>query len=242
MMEVVAKHTEKLGVYLSPNQIQQLEVYYRLLVEWNQRINLTSITAYEEVQAKHFLDSLTLIPVLQEMTPSPCNSPVRVVDIGAGAGFPGVPLKIALPEVQLVLIESTAKKAAFLRHLTDALGLTGVEVRIGRAEQLAHQPDLREGFDFCLARAIAALPTLLEITLPFVRPGGFFIAHKSAEIAAEIAASANALRILGGQLKQVREVQLNSILSPRVLVIVERVSQSLPIYPRRPGMPAKRPL
>ena len=242
MMEVVAQYARELGIDLTPAQVGLFETYYHQLIEWNQKINLTRITGYEEVQARHFLDSLTLVPVLREEFPSSDDTPLRVIDIGAGAGLPGLPLKIALPELELVLIESTAKKVMFLRHLVDVLGLDGVEVKLGRAEELAHQSNLRESFDLCLARAVAALPTLVELALPFVRLGGFFVAHKSTAIDDELAASANALRILGGNVKQVREVQLNSIVSPRVLVIIEKVVLTPSSYPRRPGLPSKRPL
>ena len=237
-MEKLNTGVKKLGLQLSPEQLEQFETYYQEMVDWNRRVNLTAITDYEEVQIKHFLDSLTVTLVWQPAV----NAGWRLIDVGTGAGIPGIPLKIALPDIKLVLLEAVAKKAAFLRHITHKLGLDDVEVVVGRAEEVAHQAQYREKFKLALSRAVAPLPTLAELVLPFCAVGGGFIAPKKEDIGEEISQAARAIDILGGRLGEVKPVELEEFSDERYLVVIDKVAPSPPKYPRRPGIPAKRPL
>ncbi len=238
-MEKLIAGAMKLGLQLNPRQVEQFSIYYQELVDWNQRINLTTITDYEEVQIKHFLDSLTI--TLAWKTP-PSNAGLSLIDIGTGAGLPGIPLKIVFPDIRLVLLDSTAKKATFLRHLKEKLGLDMVEIIVGRAEEVAHQLEYREQFDVVLSRAVAPLPTLVELTLPFCTIGGSFIAQKKGNIEVEIRQSAKAISTLGGNLREIRNIDLEEFTDERQLVIIDKVAPTPHQYPRRPGIPAKRPL
>ena len=195
-------------------------------------MNLTAITEPEAVETLHFLDSLTL----------PESTLGRVLDVGSGAGFPGVPLKIAFPGLRMELLEATGKKAAFLRELVAALGLEDVAVHHGRAEDLGREPSLRGAFDAVLARGVARLSTLAELTLPFLRVGGVLVAHKSADVGAEVDGAAEAVRTLGGAAPVVHSVSAPGLDDGRTLVVVEKVSATPDKYPRRAGMPAKRPI
>lgn len=227
-----------LGIGLTPAQVDQLQRYTRELLDWNQRVNLTAITDPAEVETRHHLDSLTAVLAI----PPEVLRGGSVVDVGAGAGFPGLPLKIAFPGLRLTLIDSVGKKAAFLAHVVQVLGLEGVEVLTGRAEEFAHQPGLREGFDVAVARAVAEMAELLELALPFCRMEGRLVAHKKGDIAQELAAAANALRELGGRLRQVVSVNVAGLTDDRKLVVVEKIAPTPLRYPRRAGMPHKRPL
>jgi 16S rRNA (guanine527-N7)-methyltransferase len=239
MLETLLRGTKHLGLSLTVKQTQQFQLYYQELVAWNRRVNLTAITDYEEVQLKHFLDSLTLVPTFEDMVWA--KGDFLLLDVGTGAGMPGVPLKIVLPKVRLVLLESVAKKTAFLRHLIQKLGLDHAEVLTGRAEEIAHQSDCREGFDLVVCRAVSRLSTTAELSLPFCREGGLFIAPKKGQIEEELSQAIKAIDVLGGKLKEVRKINLES-LEQRFLVIVEKVSPTPQRYPRRAGLPAKRPL
>lgn len=235
-MEKLIHGVTQLGLSLTVSQLEQFEAYYQELVDWNQHINLTSIVEYEAVQLRHFLDSLTLAPLLtQEGCP-------RVLDLGAGAGLPGVPLKILLTSLRLTLIDSVAKKTRFLSHLVSRLGLEGVQVRTGRAEELAHDQELREGFDFVLSRGVAGLPTLVELALPFCKVGGLFIAQKGSNIEQELGQARYAMECLGSRVREVRLVYLEGLLEKRTLVVIEKQITTPAIYPRRIGVPFKRPL
>ncbi|MBM4463566.1 MAG: 16S rRNA (guanine(527)-N(7))-methyltransferase RsmG [Chloroflexi bacterium] len=238
-MEKLVQDAEKLGLALSAEQVRQFQLYYEELVEWNKRINLTAITDYDEVQVKHFLDSLTLVSALQDMPWA--KGEFALLDVGTGAGMPGIPMKLILPRIRLVLLDSVAKKTAFLKHIVGKLGLEHVEVVTGRAEEVAHQPDYREKFELVVSRALSRLSTTAELTLAFCRQGGFFIAQKKGAIEEELRQAALAIDILGGRVKDVRMVDLE-LLGGRSLVIVEKVSPTPDRYPRRTGVPAKRPL
>jgi 16S rRNA (guanine527-N7)-methyltransferase len=236
-MEKLKAGAEKLGLKLKPEALANFETYYRELTEWNRKINLTSITDYDEVQVDHFLDALTVTLAWHPEVPEP-----RVIDVGTGAGIPGIPLKIALPQMRLTLLEATAKKATFLKHIAERLGLDMTEVVVGRAEDVAHQPDYREQFDLVLARGVARLATLAELALPFCRVGALVIAHKKGQIETELKEAEFAIRTLGGRLKEVVPVTLPEFPDNRALVVIEKVWETPPLYPRRAGMPGKRPL
>ena len=231
-MALLTRGAIDLGLSLDANQLAQFETYYRELAHWNQRMNLTSVIDYEEVQVKHFLDSLTLLPAVDHsLPPDP-----RVVDVGAGAGFPGLPLKLVCPGVRLTLVEATGKKANFLRHVVDALELPGVEVVTGRAEELAHKTELRGNFDLALARGLARLPTLLEYTLPFTRRGGLVTAwkHGGEGLTAEIASAQHSLQTLGGSVKSIYPVMTDGLTDNRVVMLIEKVKAT-------PGSLSKAP-
>jgi 16S rRNA (guanine527-N7)-methyltransferase len=235
-MKELISGAAKLGIQLDDRQVDRFRLYYDELVEWNRRVNLTAIVDYGEVQVRHFLDSLTVAPLVGERTS-------RLIDIGSGAGFPGVPLKIARPAIGLTLVESVQKKAAFLQHLADRLGLDGVEVVAGRAETLAHDERYRERFDIAICRAVAGLATLAELSLPFCAVGGRFIAMKKGDIGGEVASSEKAVEILGGGLAGVGPVDMDEFEGERrSLVVVDKLEPTPDKYPRRPGIPRKRPL
>jgi 16S rRNA (guanine527-N7)-methyltransferase len=236
-MELLDRGATELGLGLTAQQLEQFEIYYRELADWNRRVNLTAITEYWEVQIKHFLDSLSVYLAFPR-GPTSC---IRLVDVGAGGGFPGLPLKLALPDIQLVLVESVGKKTRFLDHLVMVLGLSGVDVQNGRAEQLAHQSGLRERFHLAVSRGVAKLPTLLEYTLPFCRVGGQ-VALLKRGVEEELAGATAALDALGGRLGDIYPVPVPGLNDGRVIVSVEKVEATPDRYPRRPGLPAKRPL
>ena len=238
MMELLEEGARRWGLDLGSEALVAFQTYYEELIAWNERANLTAITDYQEVQIKHFLDSLSCLLVLAEL-------PIerwRHLDIGAGAGFPGLPLKIARPQMEMALLEAKKKRARFLQHLVERLELPGVAVIEGRAEELGHQPGEREGYDLVLARAVATLPVLLEYALPLCRIGGIFIAQKGPDIKEELEASQVALKLLGGRLREVKGFELAHSMGQRNLVVVEKVAPTPEKYPRRPGVPAKRPL
>jgi len=238
-MEKLALGARKLGLHLRPKQLEQFDIYYHELIDWNRRVNLTRITDYEEVQVKHFLDSLTVMLTLKQ----PLNaSGLACIDVGSGAGLPGIPLKILLPDIQLTLLEATAKKADFLRHLTDKLALGNVEVIVGRAEEAAHEVKYREKFALVLSRAVAPLPTLVELTLPFCAIGGSFVSQKKGAVEPEISQAARAISALGGELREIKRIELEEFTDERRLVIIDKISPTPPKYPRRAGVPKKRPI
>ena len=238
-MEILNEGAKELGIRLTSLQLDQFETYFRELADWNQRMNLTSVVEYEEVQVKHFLDSLTVVLAVPGGLGGGLES---VIDVGAGPGFPGLPLKLVYPDLRLALVESVGKKTDFLKHLVSTLGLSGVEVYTGRAERLAHQPELREAFDLVVTRALARLPVLAEYTLPFCVTGGVMVALKHGGIDAELAGAAHALEELGGRMRKVTPVEVTGLTDNRILVAVDKIGSTPERFPRRPGIPAKRPL
>ena len=202
-------------------------------------MNLTAIIDYEEVRLRHFLDALTITLALK---PSGSNDDSRIIDVGSGAGIPGFPLKILMPNIRLVLLEAIAKKSVFLNHIKDILRLDDVEVRVGRAEDIARLTEYRESFDIVLVRAVAPLATLVELTLPFLAIDGRLIAQKKGEIDDEIILAGGAISKLGGQLREVTEINLDELPDHRRLVVIDKVTGTPEHYPRRPGVPAKRPI
>jgi 16S rRNA (guanine527-N7)-methyltransferase len=242
-METLAAGATALGLALDAGQLAAFARYRDLLLDWNRRVNLTSITEPEDVETRHFLDSLTsAAPLLARWGVAGAQSPLRCIDVGSGGGFPGVPLKVALPRLQVTLLESTGKKADFLDALVAALALDRVAVIAERAETLAHAPAHREAYDVAFARALGPLPVLLELTLPFLRVGGLVVAARRGDVPAELGAASYAREALGGGLVEVVPVTVPPLDDGRVLVVVEKARPTPAAYPRRPGMPAKRPL
>ena len=220
----------------SPIFEEQFIQYRDELLEWNSQFNLTAIRSPEEIETKHFMDSLSLLPILQKYQVK------SLIDIGTGAGFPGIPLKIVNPALKLVLVESVEKKAKFCRHIIQTLNLNDSDVIVERAEAAGQKKNYREQFDCAVARAVAALPALLEYLLPLVHVGGLVIAQKSAAVDEEIKQAKNACAILGGGKIQVKPVTIPGLEAERNLVIIEKVKPTPMMYPRRVGLPAKKPL
>ncbi len=236
-MQELTKHAHRqLGLRLSRPQISTLSLYERELVDWNTHFNLTAIRDPQEIHIKHFLDSLTCLLALRD-------TPVtRLIDVGTGAGFPGIPLKIIYPKMQLTLVESVGKKAEFCRHVVKMLDLAGVEVIQERAEVLGQTPAYREQYDWAVARAVAILPVLAEYLLPLVRVGGSMLAMKGESGPVEAHTAEHAIRVLGGHLRQLLPVTLPGVAEERYLVVIDKVAATPIGYPRKVGMPAKRPL
>jgi 16S rRNA (guanine527-N7)-methyltransferase len=228
-----------LGAPLDTEQVRRFACYRDLLLDWNTRVNLTAITDPTDVATKHFLDSLTclLAPVS-----APAGQAPHLLDVGAGAGFPGLPLAIARPGWRVTLLEATGKKVRFLEAAIAELGLTNARAITGRAEELAHHADHRGRYDVVTARAVAALPTLLEYCCPFVRVGGHAVSPKKGDLAAETAAGARAAAQLGARLLSPIPVTLPALADGRVLLVVRQEHPCPPQYPRSAGAPAKRPL
>ncbi len=235
--DLLVSGAEALGIRLTEAQARQFVRYYAELARWNERVNLTAITEWEAVQSRHFLDSISAALAL----PAETLQAGSFIDVGSGGGFPGIPMKLAFPGMRCTLLDSTAKKTAFLAHLRDALELQDISVRTGRAETLARALDMREQFDVAFARAVAEVAALAELTLPFARVGGLVVMHKKADAAAEIERAQGAIETLGGCLREVIPVTLPK-LEDRALVVLEKRRPTHERYPRRPGMPSKRPL
>jgi 16S rRNA (guanine527-N7)-methyltransferase len=226
-----------LNLVLTPQQLAAFEVYAGELMRWNEQFNLTGITDPEGIRVKHFLDSLSILKVLP-----PGSGPASVVDVGTGAGFPGLPLKIVRPELALTLVEATGKKVNFCEAIVEKLGLQKVTVLKARAEELGQDPAHRERYDWAMARAVAEMPVLAEYLLPLARVGGHALAQKGEGAPAEAQASEGALRKLGGELEKIVPIDLPGLAGQRYLVILKKVGPTPPAYPRRAGVPSKKPL
>jgi 16S rRNA (guanine527-N7)-methyltransferase len=228
-----------LGLSLNEDEIASFDRYLREIQLWSQRINLSALREIDAIQVHHFLDSLTLVPLLDELFPRGG----RLIDVGSGAGFPGLPLKIVRPAWSVTLVEATQKKASFLSHVVEMLALKDTHVLPQRAEALAHHPIHRETYDIVTARAVSPLATLLELTLPFLRLGGVALLPKSRrQSAEEVERSKTALTILGGGPHKIHPAGAEDWLREREIVVVEKQVPTPSIYPRHPGIPAKRPL
>ena len=236
-MENLAREALSLfNVHLTGRQIAAFITYERELLDWNQKFNLTAIRDVQSIRTKHFLDSFSCVLAWK------ANPPRRLIDVGTGAGFPGIPLKIIYPTMQLTLVESVGKKAMFCQHVVRVLGLESVNVIQSRAEDLGHKPEHRETYDWALARAVANLNVLSEYLLPLIKVGGRVLAQKGESGPAEAQSAEKAMKLLGGKLKRLIPVNLPGIADDRYLVLIDKVAATPPKYPRSAGIPAKTPL
>ncbi len=230
------KDLMELQIALSKKQLTQFITYYEMLAEWNQVMNLTAITDYEEVLKKHFIDSLSLVKAFD------LTSDISVIDIGTGAGFPGIPLKIAFPNLKVTLLDSLNKRVQFLKAVIEKLELQEIESFHGRAEDFARPGLMREKYDLCVSRAVANLTTLSEYCLPFVKVGGFFVSYKSEKIEQEKKEAEKAIRLLGGKIEKQVELYLPDSDIYRNLFVIKKETACPKKYPRKAGLPAKEPL
>lgn len=230
------KNLEQLNIILSDKQINQFIAYYELLIEWNSFMNLTAITEFDQVIKKHFLDSLSLVKAYDLSKES------SIIDIGTGAGFPGVPLKIAFPHLNITLLDSLNKRIKFLNEVKDKLALTNLETLHGRAEDFAKPEKLREKYDLCVSRAVANLSTLSELCLPYVKVGGRFISYKSEKIKEEGIAAKKAIGILGGEVEKQVEFTFSDEKLYRNLFVIKKIKSTPKKYPRKAGLPGKEPI
>ena len=236
MSQIFEEKLSQIGITLSDKQKEQFDKFYELLVEWNKVMNLTGITEYEEVNEKHFVDSLSIVKAID------INQVHSLVDIGTGAGFPGIPLKIAFPHIKVVLLDSLNKRINFLNTVIKELGLENIETIHGRAEDFAKQPEYREQFDLCVSRAVANLATLSEYCIPYVKKDGMFVPYKSGEIDEEVEQSKKAIHVLGGKLDKVIKFQLPGTEIGRSFVKINKVQNTAKKYPRKAGLPSKEPI
>lgn len=230
------KDMDALGVFLTEKQIDQFMKYYELLIEKNKVMNLTAITEYEDVLKKHFVDSVSIVKAMD------LSCGMSVIDVGTGAGFPGLALKLAFPELKVTLLDSLNKRIQFLNEVIEKIGVDGVETIHGRAEDFAKPGKLREKYDLCVSRAVANLSTLCEYCLPFVKVGGFFISYKSEKISEELAEAKKAVSVLGGNVEKQVEFMLPDTDSYRNLVLIRKEKETPTKYPRKAGLPGKEPL
>jgi 16S rRNA (guanine527-N7)-methyltransferase len=224
------------NVHLTGRQVIALTAYERELIEWNQKFNLTAIRDVAGIRTKHFLDSFSCVLAWK------ANPPSKLIDIGTGAGFPGIPLKIIYPNTRVTLVESVGKKAMFCQHIVSLLGLEGVEVINARAEDLGQMRAHREAYDWGIARAVANMRVLAEYLLPLVQVGGSMLAQKGESGPAEVHAAENAIKLLGGEVRLLLTVTLPGVVEERHIVLVDKVATTPPGYPRKPGVPTKKPL
>jgi len=233
---ILEQGVAELGLKLTREQKAQFGLYLEELKEWNKRINLTAITSDREVVVKHFLDSLSCLQTGKIL------SSALLVDLGSGAGFPGLPLKIALPSLRVTLLESSEKKSLFLCHIAQRLGLKNLVVVSMRAEEFARQEPAREAYDLATARAVSPLPVLLEYALPLLAVGGFLIAQKGRELSEELGQARRAATLLGGEIESVVKAKVPFLKAERHLVVIRKIVPTPEKYPRRTGIPSKRPL
>ena len=236
MDQFVQDAQQLLNVRLSGAQVDAFRLYEQELMNWNEKFNLTAIRDIEQIRNKHFLDSLTCVLAWAD------NPPKSLIDVGTGAGFPGIPLKIIFPSMQLTLVESVGKKTKFCQHIVDILNLKHVNLVQDRAEVLGQNPKYREKFEWAVARAVANLPVLVEFLIPLARLGGGVIAQKGESGPAETQKAGKAIHILGGTLRQLLPVTIPGVVEERYLVIIDKKAITPKLYPRRTGIPARQPL
>ena len=236
MEKLVQDAKELFNVHMTGGQVKSLITYEKDLLEWNKKFNLTAIRDVESIRTKHFLDSFSCVLAWTS------NPPLRLIDVGTGAGFPGIPLKILYPNMKLTLVESVGKKVKFCQHIVSTLGLTDVNIVHTRAEDLGQDPHHREKYDWAIARAVAKLNVLSEYLIPLVKRGGHILAQKGESGPAEAQSAEKAMKILGGKMEQLVTVNLPGVVEDRYLVVVEKIAATPPKYPRKPGIPTKQPL
>lgn len=232
----IKEEVSKLGIDLNEEQVNQFNIYYNMLIEKNKVMNLTAITEFDDVLRKHFVDSLCIIKAID------ISKEMKLLDLGTGAGFPGIPLKIAFPNIKITLMDSLNKRLNFLNDVISELKLKNIETVHGRAEEMGNNSLYRENFDLCVSRAVAKLYSLSEYCMPFVRVGGSFIAYKSDDISLELENSQNAISVLGGKFKDKVSFVLPDSDIQRTLVIINKVKATPKKYPRQAGKPSKEPL
>ena len=235
-LTILEEGCQRLGISLDEEKKQQFIKFYELLTEWNKVMNLTGITEFEEVLQKHFIDSLAI----QKVTDM--GETDTVIDVGTGAGFPGIPLKIAFPHLKITLLDSLQKRIRFLDEVVQTLNLKGVTTIHGRAEEYARRKEHREKYQICVSRAVANLSSLAEYCLPFVKKGGYFVSYKSGNIEEELSRSENAVKILGGEIENTVYFQLPGSDIERSFVLIKKIENTPGKYPRKAGIPAKEPL
>ena len=226
----------EIALKISEYQLEQFMQYYKMLIETNKVMNLTAITDLDEVMVKHFIDSLLIV---KSMDINECNS---MIDVGTGAGFPGIPIKIMFPHIKVTLLDSLNKRLKFLNYVIEELRLKNINTVHGRAEDLGHKNDTREKYDLCVSRAVANLSTLSEYCIPFVNVGGKFISYKSSVSADEIEESKKAIKLLGGKILSQKIISLPCSDMERTLVVIEKIKPTLKKYPRKAGTPSKEPI
>lgn len=234
--KILQKGAESFGIQLTVQQKDQFFEYYRLLVQWNEFMNLTAITEMEEVMEKHFVDSLALSKAAE------VGKIETLIDVGTGAGFPGIPLKIAYPHLRVVLLDSLNKRVKFLSTVIETLGLTNIQAVHGRAEDAARQKAYREQFDAAVSRAVANMASLSEYCLPFIKVGGVFVPYKSGNIEEELKDAGKAVKTLGGTIRRVEKFQLPDTDIERSLVLIKKTERTDKRYPRKAGLPSKEPI
>mgnify|MGYP001142137455 CR=1 FL=1 len=236
MRQLIDTARQAFGIHLTGNQVVSLMTYEKELIEWSEKVNLTAIRDQEGIRIKHFLDSFSCVLAWKG------EPPRTLIDVGTGAGFPGLVLKILYPAMQVTLVESVGKKANFCRHMVEQLKLENVETLTARAEEVGQMPAHREKYDWAVARAVANLPVLVEYLLPMVRVGGTALAQKGSTGPLEAHKAENAIRILGGSLRQLIPITLPGVVEERFLVVIDKAAVTPRNYPRRPGEAAKKPL
>lgn len=230
--------TKKFGISLSEEQIEKFYHYYEILIEWNKVMNLTAITELEDVIYKHFIDSLSFVKAVEETD----NNKYNLIDVGSGAGFPGIPLKIVFPNFSVVLLDSLNKRVNFLNEVISKLNLMEIKAVHGRAEDFGKNREYREQFDFCVSRAVANMATLSEYCIPFVKVGGIFVAYKSEKVEEEIEKGNNAIQVLGGKIEKIERFVLTGTDADRSLVVIKKNKRTDKRYPRKAGIPGKEPV
>ena len=234
-MELLKTSAEKMGIELSQNQLEKFDLYKKLLLEWNEKMNLTAITDDEGIAIKHFADSISVLPLIE-------NKNASLIDVGTGAGFPGIPLKIANDGFKVTLLDSLNKRITFLEEVKKELGITNLECIHSRAEDGGRNTDLREKFDYCVSRAVARLSVLSEYCMPFVAVGGYFISLKGPDAAEELTEAQKAISVLGGKVEKVVEITIPESDLKHCAVVIKKIKSTPKAYPRKAGTAAKKPL